>query len=201
MVLAELRCVRFVWTAPRWQGFSLTVVRGWLVQPCVRPVCGTAWPLAIMLSADQVPVKSTHSEDALAQVGCPDPRINRRSHYLAVALPILLARSGSARVHAVCSLGSRYTSPRAMTTQAMRAILLAKATAATFAGRRSSKRQGRCAVPCVSAYRITARAPIVSNVRTCCAQNCIGTRPRRLSDRTSAMGLGRVETLPRRIRW
>jgi len=45
-----------------------------------------------MLSADRVPVISTHSGDALAQVGCPDPRINRRSHYLAVALPILLAR-------------------------------------------------------------------------------------------------------------
>jgi hypothetical protein len=33
--------------ASRWQGFSLTVVRGWLVQPCVRPV-GAAlhrrWP-------------------------------------------------------------------------------------------------------------------------------------------------------------
>jgi hypothetical protein len=27
-----------VWTARPWQGFSLTVMRGWLVQPCVRPV-------------------------------------------------------------------------------------------------------------------------------------------------------------------
>jgi hypothetical protein len=27
-----------VWTAPLWQGFSLTVMRGWSVQPCVRPV-------------------------------------------------------------------------------------------------------------------------------------------------------------------
>jgi len=30
--------------------------------------------------------------DALAQVGCPDPRINRHSHYLAVALSNWLAR-------------------------------------------------------------------------------------------------------------
>jgi len=44
-----------------------------------------------MLSADRVPVKGTHSRDALAQVGCPDPRINRHSHYLAVALPNWLA--------------------------------------------------------------------------------------------------------------
>jgi hypothetical protein len=45
-----------------------------------------------MLSADQIPVKSTHSRDALARVGCPDSRINRHSHYVAVALPIWLAR-------------------------------------------------------------------------------------------------------------
>ena len=30
------------------------------------------WPLAIMLSADWVPVKSTRSLGAMAQVGCPD---------------------------------------------------------------------------------------------------------------------------------
>jgi len=30
------------------------------------------WPLAIMLSADRVPVKSTRSRGALALLGCPD---------------------------------------------------------------------------------------------------------------------------------
>jgi Fe2+ transport system protein B len=54
---------------------------------CPACGCGARWPLAIMLSADRVPVKSTHSKDAMAQVGCPNPRINRHSHYLAVALP------------------------------------------------------------------------------------------------------------------
>jgi len=34
---------------------------GWSVQPCVRPVSAAHTPLAIMPSADQVPVKSPHS--------------------------------------------------------------------------------------------------------------------------------------------
>src|SRR5438445_7576849 len=34
---------------------------GWSVQPCVRPVSAAHKPLAIMPSADQVPVKSPHS--------------------------------------------------------------------------------------------------------------------------------------------
>jgi hypothetical protein len=34
---------------------------GWSVQPCVRPVSAAHRPLAIMPSADQVPVKSSHS--------------------------------------------------------------------------------------------------------------------------------------------
>jgi len=33
---------------------------GWSVQPCVRPVSAAHKPLAIMPSADQVPVKSSH---------------------------------------------------------------------------------------------------------------------------------------------
>jgi hypothetical protein len=59
-----------VWTAPSWQGVFATY-QHWSLQPCVRPV------LAIMPSADQVPVKSSHSTDAVAQVGCPDRRIDR----------------------------------------------------------------------------------------------------------------------------
>jgi hypothetical protein len=34
------------------------------------------WPLALMLCADQVPVKSAHLIDAVAQVGCPDHGID-----------------------------------------------------------------------------------------------------------------------------
>src|SRR5215472_10379567 len=52
--------------------------------------------------------------------------------------------------------------------QAMRAILLASATAATLIGRRSIRRasQGRF-VPCWRAYRMTAMAPATSSQRKC----------------------------------
>jgi hypothetical protein len=45
---------------------------------CSACLCGTVTcPLAIMLSADQVPVKSTQSKAALAKMECPDLRVNR----------------------------------------------------------------------------------------------------------------------------
>jgi hypothetical protein len=50
-----------VWTAPSWQELSSRLQEPWSVQPCVRPVSAAHGPLAIMPSADQVPVKSTHS--------------------------------------------------------------------------------------------------------------------------------------------
>ncbi len=34
--------------------------------------------------------------DVLAQVGCPDPRINRRSHYSQLPVPSVFSRSGTA---------------------------------------------------------------------------------------------------------
>ena len=47
---------------PVGKGF-FTVMQSWSVLPCVRPVCAALLlgPLAIMLSADQVPIKSTQS--------------------------------------------------------------------------------------------------------------------------------------------
>src|SRR5262249_49798094 len=61
------------------------------------------------------------------------------------------------------NLGSLNRSPRTIMAQAMRAILLASATAATLIGRRSIRRasQGRF-VPCWRAYRMTAIAPATS---------------------------------------
>jgi len=76
--------------------------------------------------------------------------------------------------------------------QAMRAILLASATAATLIGRRSIRRvsQGRF-VPCWRAYRMTAMAPATSSQRKCRlpyfeilpslslppVECCLGTKP------------------------
>src|SRR6476660_9064739 len=51
--------------------------------------------------------------------------------------------------------------------QAMRAILLASAIAATLVGRRANSlvSQGRCLAPWIFAYRITASAPAVNRLR------------------------------------
>src|SRR5258707_10245047 len=59
--------------------------------------------------------------------------------------------SAGARHAANNSFGSLYFSPRTMMVQAIRAILLASATAATFVGRRSINRpsHGRLSVPCL----------------------------------------------------
>jgi hypothetical protein len=59
---------------------------------CPAYWCGTTWPLAIMLSAE-VPVKTTHSGDALAQVGCPDAGSTGIRIYVAVAAVISITSS------------------------------------------------------------------------------------------------------------
>lgn len=54
---------------------------------CSACLCGAVTcPLAMMLSADQVPVKSTQSKAALAKMECPDLRVNRLGA-LVVCLP------------------------------------------------------------------------------------------------------------------
>src|SRR5207342_1614296 len=56
---------RYVRLVPCMDGSELArlffTFAGWSVQPCVRPVSAAHRPLAIMPSADQVPVKSPHS--------------------------------------------------------------------------------------------------------------------------------------------
>src|SRR5436190_2511927 len=63
---ADIECGgRHVRVVPCVDGSELARVfftlAGWSVQPCVRPVSAAHRPLAIMPSADQVPVKSPHS--------------------------------------------------------------------------------------------------------------------------------------------
>ena len=75
----------------------------------------------------------------MTQTGSPGPRNDRicitsscpRQLVVPIDLPAAYADSNS--------VGSRYLSPRAMIAHAIRAILLAKATAATLVGRRASK--------------------------------------------------------------
>ena len=64
------------------------------------------------------------------------------------------------------NLGSLNRSPRTIMAQAMRAILLASATAATLTGLRSMIRASQSRlVPCCRAYRMTAMAPATSSQR------------------------------------
>src|SRR6516164_5541019 len=62
---ASVRCPLYphVWTAPSWQGL-FSRLQHWSVRPCVRPFSAAHRPLAIMPSADQVPINSPHSTNA-----------------------------------------------------------------------------------------------------------------------------------------
>ena len=92
---------------------------------------------------------------------CVDPSGFSRSpeqpylHYVVMPSPIGVVAALSADLpHATSnSFGSLYLSFRTMMAQAIRAILLASATAATLVGRRSINRasHGRFSVPCLRA--------------------------------------------------
>src|SRR4249920_2672744 len=121
-----------------------------------------------MPSADQVPIKLPHltmlrpkwvvliagsTGSALRAVRPPNlhitPNVRRDLGYAASAT------------------GSLYRSPLTIMAQTIRAILLASAIAATLVGRRASNAvsHGRCLVPWILAYRMTASAPAVNRLR------------------------------------
>ena len=111
------------------------------------------WPLALMLCAERGPKSLARTRSAMTQTGSPGPRNDRicitsscpRQLVVPIDLPPTYAASNS--------VGSRYLSPRAMIAHAIRAILLAKATAATLVGRRAINRpnHGCFFVPCFCA--------------------------------------------------
>jgi hypothetical protein len=90
--------------------------------------------------------KHAFDSNAMAQVGCPDRRIDRLcitccspsqpSHYAGFRRDF---------VHRASAMGFRYRSPLAIMAQAIRAILLASAMAATLVGFRvnNAVSQGR----------------------------------------------------------
>src|ERR1700686_3417476 len=111
-------------------------------------------PLAIMPSADQVPIESPHSTmlggnwvvliagstgSALRAVRPPNLHIT----------PVVRRDL----VYAASATGSLYRSPLTIIAQTILASLLASAIAATLVGRRASKAvsQGRCLVPWILA--------------------------------------------------
>src|SRR6202162_284490 len=102
-----------------------------------------------MPSADQVPVKNTHStmlwpEWVVLIAGSTGSALR------AVRPPNLHITPDVRRdlVYAASATGSLYRSPLTIMAQTIRAILLARAIAATFVGRRTSNAvsQGRCLV-------------------------------------------------------
>ena len=99
--------------------------------------CGARrWPLAIMLSADRVPVKSPRSRRSGAS-GLSRSVADWRGCVTGLALSNVVTRDRSRVFAPQAGNDARYGSPRAIMAQAILAILLANATAATLADRRS----------------------------------------------------------------
>src|SRR5208282_1932242 len=121
-----------------------------------------------MPSADQVPTKSSHST-MLWHIWVVLIAGSTGSALRAVRPPNLHITPVIQRdlVYRASAMGSLYRSPLAIMAQTIRAILLASAIAATLVGRRASKAvsQGRCLVPWILAWRITASAPVVNRPR------------------------------------
>src|SRR5438477_5154344 len=83
-------------------------------------------------------------DDAMAQVGCPDRRIDRLC--ITCCSPSQPSHARRDLVYRASATGFLYRSPLAIMAQAIRAILLASAMAATLVGRRPNRAlsQGRC---------------------------------------------------------
>jgi hypothetical protein len=95
--------------------------------------------------------KHAFDNNAMAQVGCPDRRIDPALHYVLFALSNLHITPDVRRdlVYRASATGFLYRSPLAIMAQAIRAILLASAIAATLVGFRinNAVSQGRWLVP------------------------------------------------------
>jgi hypothetical protein len=140
--------ISHVWTAPCWQG---------LFWCCHEELVGSAhvsglfarrehrWPSCY--PQDRLPIKSTRSRRSGMNGFCRSPVVDRLLHDL-TCRPFQLHEArpdGHADCYAACVTGSRYSPPRVISTQAIRAILLAMATAAILLFRRcnSLSNQGR----------------------------------------------------------
>ncbi len=139
-----------VWTAPSWQELS-SRLQPWSVRPCVRPLSAAHLAAGRNALRGSGPGQKLAFDNALALVGCPDRRIDRLCITCCSPFPTFTSHRGIRRdpVYAASATGSLYRSPLAIMAQAMRAILLASAMAATLVGRRTNNAvsQGRCLVP------------------------------------------------------
>ena len=130
------------------------VLQHWSVQPCVRPFNAVHMTAGHNALRGSGPDQKLAFDNAMAQVGYPDRRIDRLC--ITCCSPSNLHITPVARrdlVYRTSATGSLYRSPVAIMAQTIRAILLASAIAATLVGRRASKAvsQGRCLVPWILA--------------------------------------------------
>src|SRR4029078_11863847 len=65
-----------VWTAPSWQELS-SRMQHWSVQPCVRPLDAVHMTAGHNALRGSGPDQKLAFDNAMAQVGCPDRRIDR----------------------------------------------------------------------------------------------------------------------------
>ena len=68
--------LQHVWTAPGWQELS-SRLQHWSVQPCVRPLSAAHKAAGHNALRGSGPGQKHAFDNALAQVGCPDRRIDR----------------------------------------------------------------------------------------------------------------------------
>src|ERR1019366_8111071 len=76
VAVPRLSALCHVWTAPSWQGLS-SRLQHWSVQPCVRPVSAAHVAAGHNALRGSGPGHKHAFDNALAQVGCPDRRIDR----------------------------------------------------------------------------------------------------------------------------
>ena len=65
-----------MWTAPSWQGY-FSRLQAWSVQPCVRPLGAVHMTAGHNALRGSGPGQKPAFDNAVAQVGCPDRRIDR----------------------------------------------------------------------------------------------------------------------------
>jgi hypothetical protein len=107
-----------VWTAPSWQGFS-SRMQHWSVQPCVRPLSAAHVAAGQNALRGSGPGHKHAFDNAMAQVGCPDRRIDRLC--ITCCLPSQPSHHAGCRrdfVYAASATGSLYRSPLVIIAQA-----------------------------------------------------------------------------------
>ena len=141
-----------VWTAPGWQELFY-VLQHWSVQPCVRPLDAVHMTAGHNALRGSGPGHKPAFDNALAQVGCPDRRIDRLCITYCSPSQHITPVVRHDFVYRASPTGSLYRSPLAIMAQTIRASLLASAIAATLVGFRANNAvsQGRCPVPWILA--------------------------------------------------